>query len=126
MTITTPRSYHSVVGSIHDMTTPTGLFNSNENEDAKVFPAHWGLNLMVENTHVIDGGKSSVSNRRYKHLQVMVLSDQQLLNLPSETTQTILVKDKHNDKVDYDNIERTFVLSPRTDLATTLSLTPVV
>ena len=99
---------------IHDMTTPTGLFNSNENEDAKVFPAHWGLNLMVEHP-VIDGGKSVSATDATNTATGHGLSDQQLLNLPSETTQTILVKDKHNDKVDYDNIERTFVLG-RTDL----------
>ena len=69
---------------------------------------------MVEHP-VIDGGKSMSATDATSTATGHGLSDQQLLNLPSETTQTNLVKDKHNDKVDYDNIERTFVLG-RTDL----------
>lgn len=98
---------------VFDMTTPTGLFQT-LNEDAKEFPAHWGLNLMVEHTVLSDGkavSATDATNTSAGHS----LTDHDSLDLPAETIQTILVKDKHNDKTSHSNPERRFTLG-RTDL----------
>lgn len=99
---------------VSTMVTATGLDNGLINNDPLTFPAHWGLNLMVEHP-VIEGGKSVSATDATNTATGHSLADQQLLNLPPETTQTILVKDKHNDKATHGNTEDTFVLG-RTDL----------